>query len=166
MSAKFWSLVTVLTMGTARLDDEKVEDDQTSESTSDPSPTSDLDPTAYITQNFVGSATVVPGTSYEGSETLIFGINATTGSTDNEVKYVWNIVGSPAESPADCVDCLFAFDLNLTFDADASIDPDGSGEDASFSYALSISSYGEDSIFCRNSGEMESMVVTWRTDLH
>ncbi len=164
MNTKFWSLAAILAVGTACLDDEKTEEEEgeeTSEPTSEPSaeepagePSTEepaAEPSyAYITQSFSGSATVAPGTSYEGTETLSVGVNDTAGTGNLSTELIWSVVGTPAEDPADCADCVFSFDLNLTFDAAASTDPDGSGEDFVFSYAFGTSSYGENTLFYGN----------------
>ena len=63
------------------------------------------------------------------------------------VQFVWNGVGAPIEAPAECGDCVFAFDLNYTFDAAASIDPNGEGSDVTFSYAFGTDSYGSNTLF-------------------
>ena len=153
MSAKFWSLAAVLAMGTACVDDKLEEEEEESEPTSEPtSEPSQEEPAsepsyAYITQNFSGSATVVAETSYEGTETLAVGVSDTAGTGSLQSELIWNIVGASAAAPADCGDCVFAFDLNLTFDAAASTDPNGEGADMSFSYALGTSSYGENTLF-------------------
>ena len=163
MNAKFWSLAAVMAMGTACLDDEKIEEEEVSEPTSEPTsepsepaaePDEEPEPTyAYITQNWTGSATVVPGASYEGTETLSFGVNYTAGTGSLDLKLVWNGVGAPIEAPADCQDCVFAFDLNYTFDAAASIDPNGEGSDASFSYAFGSDVDGANTLFYKGDGE-------------
>jgi len=160
MNAKFWALAAVIAMGTACTDDkeETEEEEETSEPTSEPSteepagePSTEepaAEPSyAYITQSYAGSATIVPDTSYEGVESLSIGVNDTAGTGNLQMELIWNIVGAPAEAPADCADCLFSFDLNLTFDAAASTDPDGSGSDMTFSYAVGTSSYGENTLF-------------------
>lgn len=172
MNAKFWSLAAVLAMGTACLDDEKAEDEEeeTSEPTSEPSaeepagePSTEepaAEPSyAYITQSYAGSATVVPDTSYEGMESLSLGVNDTAGTGNLSTEIVWNIVGAPADAPADCADCLFSFDLNLTYDAAASTDPNGEGADMSFSYAVGTSSYGENTLFYGSEGQWSPWLV-------
>lgn len=176
MNAKFWSLATVLAMGTACLDDEKIEEEEVSEPTSEPTsepsePAAEPaeEPTyAYITQNWTGSATVVPGASYEGTETLSLGVNPTAGTGSLDLKLVWNGVGAPIEAPADCQDCVFAFDLNYTFDAAASIDPNGEGSDASFSYAFGSDVDGANTLFYKGDGEWGPFLTdgTEETDLN
>jgi hypothetical protein len=59
---------------------------------------------------------------------------------------------------------VFSFDLNLTYDAAASIDPDGSGADAVFSYAVGTSSYGENTLFYGSEGEWSPWLVDGNTN--
>ena len=160
-------------MGTACSDAEKPEEtiEPTSESTSEPSepagepsePASEPS-YAYITQSFSGSATVVPGTSYEGTESFAIGVNDTAGTGNVQSEIVWTIIGASAESPADCADCLFAFDLNLTYDAAASTDPNGEGADDAFSYAVGTSSYGENTVFYKGDGDWGPWLVDGQSE--
>ena len=54
-------------------------------------------------------------------ETYSVGVNDTAGTGSLMLQLVWNGVGAPVEAPSDCGDCIFAFDLNYTFDAAASM---------------------------------------------
>ena len=169
MNAKFWSLAAVLAMGTACVDDKAEEEEEESEPTSEPTtePTSEpsteepaSEPSyAYITQSFSGSATVVPDTSYEGTESFAVGVNETAGTGNLQTELVWTAVGTAAAAPADCGDCVFSFDLNMTFDAAASTDPNGEGSDLEFSYALGTSSYGENTLFYGSEGSWSAWLV-------
>ena len=170
MNVKFWSLAAVLVAGTACTDDEKTEPstEPSTEPAADPSTEPAADPSsepagepsyAYITQSFSGSATVVPGTSYEGTETLSIGVNDTAGTGNYATELVWTAVGASADAPADCADCLFSFDLNMTFDAAASTDPNGDGSDFVFSYAVGTSSYGENTLFYGSEGDWSPWLV-------
>ena len=102
---------------------------------------------AYITQGFSGYATVVPDISYEGVETLSIGVNDLPDSEYLQTELVWNIIGTPTETPEACVDCVFSFDLDLTFDTLSSTDPNNSGSDLKMALAFGRSSYGENTLF-------------------
>ena len=158
MNPKFWIFAAALSTACFGADDkeeeEEEEEEQTepssepsSEASSEPSSEPSTEPTIlYITSGYSGTAEVVPGTSFEGTETYVSGYNdAPTGAVDTEI--FWTSTGTPVESPAECVDCAFAFDIQLTFDAGASTDPQGSGGDASFGYALGTSDYGANTLF-------------------
>ena len=73
----------------------------------------------------------------EGTESYSIGVSDTAGTGALDLQLVWNGVGAPVESPAECQDCIFAFDLNYTFDT-VLIDPNGEGSDATL-YALGTS---------------------------
>ena len=166
MNAKFWSLAAVFAMGTACLDDKAEEEEEESEPTSEPTsepsvsePSVPDEPvTVWVTQSWSGSAVVTPGESYEGIETFMVGENDSAGQAP-QTEWIWNGVGIPMDNPSDCQDCVFAFDLNMTFDAAASTDPDGAGEDAVFSYAFGTSSYGENTLFYGTDGEWSTFLV-------
>lgn len=103
---------------------------------------------AYITQNFSGSATVIPNSSYEGLEIISIGFNELAGTGNLQTELVWTVVGTAIPAPTECgADCVFAFDLNLTYDEAASTDPNGEGIDMNYSYALGVNSYGENTLF-------------------
>jgi hypothetical protein len=163
MNSKSRSMVIFLTTGSACiLNDDKSINERTVEDPSDSSVVSDSSDEAsyaYITQSYSGSAIVVPNASYEGIEVLSLGVNDTIGTGNLSTELVWNIVGVSTDDPVDCGDCIFAFDLDLTFDAAASTDPNGDGKDAAFSYALGTSSYGENILFYGSYGEWNAWLV-------
>ena len=71
---------------------------------------------AYITQSISGSATVVTGVSFEGTETFSLGVNDAPGTGNLQSELIWRGMGSPINTPADCMECIFAFELFYTFD--------------------------------------------------
>ena len=165
MNGKFWSMAALLVMGTACLDDKEEEEEEeesepTSEPTSEPSAPDEPDEpvTAWITQSWSGSATVTPGGSYEGTETFTVAENDSAGQPP-QTEMIWTGIGSPIDNPSDCEECVFAFDLNMTFDAAASTDPNGEGADVAFSYALGTSSYGENTLFYGSEGQWSPFLV-------
>lgn len=101
----------------------------------------------YVTQNHFGSATVVPEESFEGTEYYQFARNSMTGLGVAVIDLIWTTSGVPEPAPEICVDCVFAFDVQFTFDQEASTDLDNQGYDMNFSYALGSSEYGENTLF-------------------
>ena len=101
----------------------------------------------YVTQNYFGSAAVVPEESYEGTHTYQFARNSQTGIGVAVIELIWKVSGTPEPSPEACVNCVFAFDLEFVFDEEASTDLEDQGYDMQFSYALGSSEYGENTLF-------------------
>ena len=125
------------------------EDKENSETTetqvSEPSEDVNFEPAlsfAYYTQGIEGEATVVSGISFEGTEAIVRGINETAGTGNIDYELVWNLSGIAIEMPSECGNCQFSFEIQATFDAEASTDPYGEGRNAAFSYAFGDSNYG------------------------
>ena len=76
-----------------------------------------------------------------------------------DTEIVWSVSGTSIDAPTECGDCVFSFDVALTFDAAASTDPDGSGANAAFGYALGTSDYGTDTLFYGNDGSWGPWLV-------
>lgn len=107
---------------------------------------------AYYTQGFAGEAIVVPDARYDGIESVVRGLNEISGTGEIEEKLVWNLSGIPIEAPIECGNCQFAFMISAVFDSGASMDPNGVGLDATFSYALGQSDYGVSLFYLSNQG--------------
>ena len=155
MNMKYWLFAATLASVACLPEDDKDEEEEeesepsgepsgeaSSETSTEPDPDDDDAVYVFTTDSFTGDAVVTPGTAYEGTETYTFGLNDSAGTGNFEVQFVWSVSGSSIEAPAECTDCQFAFDVDLTFDAAASTDPDGQGEDISFGYALGTTDEG------------------------
>lgn len=162
---KYWLLSTIF-VSTSCLsvddkDKEAEESQPTSESSADPigEDSDDQGQVYYITQNFSGAAAVVSGSSYEGSEILRVASNLEPETGIIESELIYSVSGTSIDSPTECTDCQFAFALQLTFDAEASIDPSESGQDISFSYAYGTSEEGADTVFYKGAGSWTAWLV-------
>lgn len=143
-------------------------EEPSSEPTSEPTnePTSESSK-AYITQSYSGTGVVNFMQTYDGTESLSTGVNQTAGTGNLTTDLIWTVHGTIAENPSECGQCVFTFDMELTFDAGASTDPNGDGADMNFSYALGTSDYGADTLFYGSSSSWGPWLVNGRsqTDL-
>ena len=166
MNAKYWLFAAALASTACLPTDDKDEDEEEEEESqpsdepgsepsepgSEPSEPAGEPSYAYITQSYSGDAVVTPGTGYEGTESLSLGVNDSAGTGNLSTELVWSVSGTSTEAPSECGDCVFAFDVQLTFDAAASTDPDGSGSDMAFGYALGTGDYGTTLFYGGESG--------------
>lgn len=74
-----------------------------------------------------------PYTRWDGVERFEYSFSTTPGERDCEM--IWNVTGTP--SAIECLDCLFAFDVTLAYDAansPASANCEGLASDLTYSY--------------------------------
>ncbi|MEL6341735.1 MAG: hypothetical protein AAFV53_01285 [Myxococcota bacterium] len=94
------------------------------------------------------------GNGWQGTEALEIGLSrASTTVESNLCTLVWVAVG--ARSTTTCAECEFVYDVDFTFDEDASSGVDGcpnSGEDYSFTYGFNRDFEGDAYLFYEYNG--------------
>ena len=121
----------------------------------------------YLTENHFGSATVVPNESFEGREYYQEAQNSMTGVGVAIIDFAWDTVGIPEPAPEICSDCIFAFDVQFTFNEEDStnIEDQASCYDMNFSYALGTSEYGQNTLFYGYNGSWGIWIVEERAQI-
>ncbi len=113
---------------TAPVTDDSAEGDADADSDSDSDTDSDSD--ADVTY-----------TAWDGVETFAYDVSLSPGNRQCDM--IWNTTGTP--STTDCPDCLFAFDVTLTYDAANSVAGDSCSSlasDLAYSYGYIEDYYG------------------------